>query len=193
MQTSSVLDDTPSGREGQASTLALRLVTPFELRRDRLYYAVLEHARTMPQWSTFQSAPRATHWAAVLAGVATVLDQQSDQPLGGDWPEMVAAAVAHKYARYSHQPEAQRRRAYQRATTVRERSQDRDSAICRDRAGGMTYRALAERYGLSEGGCRKVVRRGAEKQLRQSTRTLPSLRTGVGEKFVKQDTTRKRD
>ena len=159
VDTQSTLTDnhhsTTTSAHGQAGTL--RLVTPFEVRRDRLYGAILEHARDMAEWSVFLSRPQADKWATVLQGVAMVLDRQSADPLGGSWPKLLAASIAHKYGPYSHQPEAQRRRAYQRAEAVNQRNQARDDGIRRDRAGGMTYRALVEQHGVSERTCRRAV------------------------------------
>ena len=159
VDTQSTLTDTEqsttTSAHGQASSL--RLVTPFEVRRDRLYGAILEHARDMAEWSHFLSRPQADKWATVLQGVAMVLDRQSADPLGDGWPKRLAEAIAHKYGPYSHQPEAQRRRAYQRAEAVRERNAGRDAGIRRDRAAGMKYRALVEKHGVSESVCRRAV------------------------------------
>ena len=160
VDTQSTLTDTEhsttTSAHGQAGTL--RLVTAFEARLDRLYGAILEHARGMREWSVFLSRPEAHQWAAVLYGSALVLDRQSADPLGDGWPKLLAESIAHKYARYSHQPAAQRRRAYQRAEAVNQRNQARNAAICRDRASGMTYRALTEKHGVSERTCRRAVK-----------------------------------
>ena len=112
----------------------------------------------MAEWSVFLSRPQADKWATVLQGVAMVLDRQSADPLGDGWPKRLAEAIAHKYGPYSHQPEAQRRRAYQRAEAVNQRAEARNAAICRDRASGMTYRALTEKHGVSERTCRRAVK-----------------------------------
>ena len=160
VDTQSTLTDTEhsttTSAHGQAGTL--RLVTAFEVRQDGLYGAILEHARDMAEWSVFLSRPQADKWATVLQGVAMVLDRQSADPLGGEWPKLLAASIAHKYGPYSHQPEAQRRRAYQRAEAVNQRAEARNAAICRDRASGMTYRALTEKHGVSERTCRRAVK-----------------------------------
>ena len=96
VDTQSTLTDTEhsttTSAHGQAGTL--RLVTAFEVRLDRLYGAILEHARGMREWSVFLSRPEAHQWAAVLYGSALVLDRQSADPLGDGWPKLLAESIS---------------------------------------------------------------------------------------------------
>ena len=93
-----------------------------------------------------------------LHGAAEVLDRQTGEPLGSDVTRDVAEYIAFRYGRYSHERHAQRRRAYQRAEAVRERNRGRDAGILRDRVAGMTGRALADKYGVTERTVWRVIR-----------------------------------
>ena len=70
----------------------------------------------------------------------------------------IAAWIARRCGRFSYSPDQQRRRAYQRAATVRTRNAERNQSILQDRAAGDSIRTLAGCYGLSIGGIQHVLR-----------------------------------
>ena len=163
----------------------LRLLRAVDLERDRLYRALYDHARSLPEWGRFLSLPGVDRWAERLHGAAQVLAGAMHlELLREDDLRNVAGYLADRHGRMSHDTRAQRRRAYQRAAAVRERNRERDAAIRRERASGMSQRKIAALHGLALATVQDVLKRNSGKPVTKPTglpdRTRLVKQGGVG-------------
>ena len=127
--------------------------------QDELYRMVYEMAQAGPEWSRFLSRKEADLWAAQLHGVARAFNKLHALGLTEDKVKEVAWYIAYRYAGFSHQPAAQRRRGQASGAARRARTKERDRQIVALYRLGESQRSLADRFGISRRAVRHVIDR----------------------------------
>ena len=123
-----------------AKRAALRLIRPEDERRDALFAAVLEHAKTTPEWSRTLNPTETEAWANKLGGYAEAINAAAGPAaLDRTYCYEVGQRIGWRCGRFDHHPAHQKRAAYRRAAKAREKNADRNAGIFRTASPGCRF------------------------------------------------------
>lgn len=144
-------------------------------RRARLTAALTKEAKRHEEWSRCLTSGEAEEWARKLTRIAT-----ERHGLEAGEAAKIAGAIARRARKYSHDPQAQARRARDREAKRRERQRPRDERWMRDHdERQMTWKQIGDRDGKSQWTVRSAVHRLRRRLGLKLTRTYTSTDPGL--------------